>query len=148
MNKQKIDLENDKILRSENVEYNGDTLKKHLDEQKMVSGSNSNGNYIKFPDGTMICTKTVIGTTSITVSWGSLYESPIVPLGDFALPFTETPKVFANNSIPSGKTGNGFFIEWIDGTTNTSFGSTILVRPSQESKNKYNIDLFAIGRWK
>lgn len=112
------------------------------------SGSNENGSWIKYADGTMICTKTVIGTTNINVSWGSLYESPQVPLGDFALPFIETPKVFANNSIPSGKSGNGFFIEWVDGITNTSLGSVILVRPLQGNNSKYNIDLFAIGKWK
>lgn len=34
MNKTKIDLDNDLILRSENIEYNNDTLKNKFDEQK------------------------------------------------------------------------------------------------------------------
>lgn len=37
MNKQKIDLENDKILRSENIEYDNQTLKKYLDSGNIYS---------------------------------------------------------------------------------------------------------------
>ena len=39
------------------------------------SGSNSNGSYIKFADGTMICYKEIQVTSNITNSWGNLYES-------------------------------------------------------------------------
>ena len=45
MNKQKIDLENDKILRSQNIEYNNQSLKDYLDKNTIYdSGTNSNGN--------------------------------------------------------------------------------------------------------
>lgn len=37
MNKQKIDLDNDKILRSENVEYNNQVLKDYLDKVTVYS---------------------------------------------------------------------------------------------------------------
>ena len=49
MNKQKIDLENDKILRSENVEYNNQALKDYLDKgivysnEEQIIGIDENG---------------------------------------------------------------------------------------------------------
>lgn len=116
--------------------------------QVIESGSNENGEYVKFADGTMICTKTVAGSTQIETSWGNLYESSDISLGNFALPFVEAPKVFATNGILSGQFGHAFFIEWIKNITNTSFGSTILVRPAPSSGADYNIQLFAIGKWK
>lgn len=118
------------------------------DNYIIESGSNENGEYIKFVDGTMICKKTIAGTTPIDTSWGSLYESPDISLGDFALPFIEPPRVFATNGILSGKFGHAFFIEWIRDITNTSFGTAILVRPISSSAADYNIQLFAIGKWK
>ena len=36
------------------------------------SGSNENGNWIKYADGTMICTKTISIITPITSTWGAL----------------------------------------------------------------------------
>ena len=40
------------------------------------SGSNSNGSWIKWADGTMICSNTVQYTNvAITTVWGSFYES-------------------------------------------------------------------------
>lgn len=55
-----INLDNNLILKSENVEYDNDTLKNELDTLNSTisnivqSGSNSNGNWIKFSDGTII----------------------------------------------------------------------------------------------
>ena len=58
MNKQKIDLENDKILRSQNIEYNNQSLKDYLDKNTIYdSGTNSNGNWIRYKNGIMICIK-------------------------------------------------------------------------------------------
>lgn len=53
MNKTKIDLDSDLILRSENIEYNNDTLKNILDTI-VESGSNDDGNWIKFSNGIIV----------------------------------------------------------------------------------------------
>lgn len=59
------------------------------------SGSNANGEYIKFSDGTMICYKvTDVITMDLDVAWGSLYEGS-VNLGQFPANFIETPVISA-----------------------------------------------------
>lgn len=53
------------------------------------SGSNSNGDYIKYSDGHMECYKTITVTgINITNKWGSLYENGSeILLGNFAQTF-------------------------------------------------------------
>lgn len=109
------------------------------------SGNNANGNYIKYYDGTMICTKVVSGAEDITSAWGSMYESSAISLGDTAETFTSTPLVFATNQT---STNTGYFIENVYGSSTTSFGSTILTRPNSANNIAYSISLMAIGKWK
>ena len=64
------------------------------------SGSNENGNWIKYADGTMICTATkVFKKIDINNSWGSLYETAELTLGNFPQQCISTPTVI--NSIIS-----------------------------------------------
>lgn len=106
-------------------------------------GSNSNGNYYKFTDGTLICTKSVnLGKPSFNTAWGVLYETPLISLGSFAVPFVgELPKVSCTML-------GSALIECVTGTTLTQAGSVWLVRPDQYSNNSYTLNLIAIGRWK
>lgn len=60
MNKQKIDLDNDKILRSENVEYNNQVLKDYLDKETVYS--NEEQVIGKWTNGKPIYRKIVSGT--------------------------------------------------------------------------------------
>ena len=117
-------------------------LKSNL-TQLPESGSNANGNYMKFPDGTMICTKTV--TTSVTYSaWGSWFESSIIDLGDFAETFISTPIVTLslNNSSTAASVGGA-------NPTTTSAGNTRCFRPNAgTATNSVTIGVIAIGRWK
>lgn len=107
------------------------------------SGSNANGNYMKFPDGTLICTKTV--TVSVSYSaWGSCYESNSIDLGALPMEFYSTPVVTLNlnNSSSSG---------WIVGCnpTTTALGNTRCIRPNVgASSQNITIGVIAIGRWK
>lgn len=113
--------------------------------QIIESGSNANGEYIKYYDGTMICTKVVSGAEDITTAWGSMYESSAISLGDTADTFTSIPLVFATNQT---STNSGYFIENIYGSSTTSFGYTILARPNSRSNIAYSISLIAIGKWR
>lgn len=57
------------------------------------SGSNANGEYIKFSDGTMICYRvTDVIAMNIDVAWGSLFEGS-VDMGQFPISFIETPAI-------------------------------------------------------
>ncbi len=144
MNKQKIDLENDKILRSENIEYNNDTLKNTLD--KIVeSGTNTNGTYIKYASGIMICAKKITGEVKITSSWGSLYDTGNNPLdlGDWPVPFIDVPMVSATFYGANG--------QWIEGfqttPTKDTAGAISVVSATSKTANAY-YDIIGIGRWK
>ena len=49
-----------------------DNLVNAINSTVVESGSNANGEYIKYADGTMICTKKVTGQAKITATWGNL----------------------------------------------------------------------------
>lgn len=112
------------------------------------SGSNDNGSYVKFEDGTMIAYMTVEGTTNISTAWGSLYVSPTITLPDFPVPFIKRPII--NRSLQP-KTGTQFF-EVNNGNQNygssTNAGATAIGRPNSRTGVAYLIDIEAIGRWK
>ncbi len=141
-NKELVDLENNKMLRSENIEYNSDSLKDTLDKI-IESGSNANGNYIKYSNGTMICTKKVSFTSlQFTSAWGNVYEASPVDLGDYAEEFSEIPLVFIT-AAQSTATPEGF------GNTKTSFGTMTFYRPLKTTADyTYTFYLMAIGKWK
>lgn len=105
------------------------------------SGSNENGSYIKFSDGTMICRKYInFGEMEVSNTWGSMYETSELSIGNYAQPFIETPQI---SVMPL----NTFFVEKRGNTTATSWGSFWAVRPV--STTMYiGVDCIAIGKWK
>lgn len=109
---------------------------------KVESGSNTNGSYIKFSDGTMICRKYInFGKKAITTTWGSFYESEKITIGNYPEPFIEIPQIFI---MPL----NTFFIEKESSSiSKTSWGDFYATRPA--SATMYiPVDCFAIGKWK
>ena len=116
------------------------------------SGSNENGNWIKFVDGTMICTATkVFETIDINNSWGNLYESAELTLGNFPQPFISTPTgincIMITNANTNNK-GSAGFIEYIVETTNTSWGKTAIAKATSSVAANIGLSLIAIGKWK
>lgn len=108
------------------------------------SGSNFNGNYIKFSDGTMICRKSVVVSTKIEKQWGALFESSQLDLGNFPVSFIEKPNLSINKTI-----GKGSWLELVEGTTELAIGFTYLASAvSSDSNIDVTIDIIAIGKWK
>ena len=109
------------------------------------SGSNENGRYIKFADGTMICYKTIIVSgINITNKWGSLYEnSSDILLGNFAQTFKEKPTVNLTKSD-----GHGCFIQVHDQISTTSVGRCYVASATSRSNASLTFEITAIGRWK
>lgn len=107
------------------------------------SGSNDNGSWIKYSDGTMICYKSTGEIDmNITTSWGSLYEGNL-SLGNFPAEFIETP------TISVTPFGSGMLIE--QGgfhASETSWGVLTCVRPNSVENVKARFHLIAIGKWK
>ena len=110
-------------------------------------GSNGNGNYYKFPDGTLICTKRVGVSATLNVAWGSMYEtSGAIGFGGWAHDFIDTPVVNISSRPPAG--GHACFIEGLWDTTATSVGGAYLCRPVSTETTTYWLDIIGIGRWK
>lgn len=118
--------------------------KLYYNENPVVdSGSNSNGTWVKWMDGTMLCyMNKVIGNVDITTSWGSMYEtSSQISLGDYPQSFIETPSV---SIMPT----NTFFVEKSNNTTSTSWGGFWPCRPVSSSGYYVAVSCIAIGKWK
>lgn len=109
------------------------------------SGSNSNGNWIKFSDGTMICHKRqIFSNTPIKNTWGNLVESDMLSLGEFPQSFVgEYPNVFIMPWQP-------FFIDRVYSPSRTSWGEFNAVRPGGRTSDGMDVTVscFAIGKWK
>ena len=108
------------------------------------SGSNENGNWIKYNDGTMICTKS-IGVSFDTYSQdGTMYFYDLTNL-NFSQTFTIINSI--NVNFNSTKTGS---YPWV-GIYNTTLSSISRVRlfnyysPSNNSGTLY---ITVIGKWK
>lgn len=108
-------------------------------------GSNANGRYHKFHDGTLICTKQHSLATACTNAWGSMYDSPGIDLGSWPYEFLDIPTVSANFV---SRTGYGYaWLEGIMGTTASVVGSTFLCRATS-AQLVGEIHVIGIGRWK
>lgn len=120
----------------------------NLNAMQVISevGSNANGSYIKYEDGTLICyvTKSINFSFSSSQMWGSMWESDSTSLGTFPYTFYSTPTISVTNN-----SGAGGFIEGIQSTSTTSIGTTYMCRPlDTNTAQTYTLSIIAIGRWK
>lgn len=107
-------------------------------------GSNANGEYVRFADGTQICTKTVTGLGPINNTYGSAFASGSISLGSFAATFSSTPSVSFSAANPSGTSSS------VDGsgiTGTTAFNAVFLVRQTSSASTDFIIYGTAVGRW-
>lgn len=108
------------------------------------SGSNTNGNWIKYIDGTMICYNTIsLNNIAVNTANGSMYISSTQTLGSFPQTFTSTPKV----TITPHAEAFGWVAQQ-DQASTTSVGRITMCRSTSSSSSSYEIDYIAIGRWK
>ena len=112
------------------------------------SGSNPNGSWTKWADGTMIINKTVSGTANITNAWGNLYISNDINLGNFPVAFIEMPTIVVS---PQTQTGTQYMLAGQGGSgygTETNAGNVALVRPNSRTGVAYRLEVMAKGKWK
>ena len=126
----------------------GETTTDYIEykEYGYKKGSNSNGSWIKYDDGTLICYKkiSVSATFSSSQKWGSMWESNALDLGDYPYSFIEIPILNITNASTSG----GFY-ECIENKTNTKIGKVYMCRPDDINATiSYTFDIIAIGKWK
>lgn len=106
------------------------------------SGSNAYGSWIKYADGTLICHKRAnFGTQAFNNTWGNLYETNKLNLGDYPVPFVgDYPDFYI---MP----WHAMFAERSYSASLTSWGGFWAVRPVSGNADVM-VSCFAIGRWK
>lgn len=125
------------------IPFDGNTIPDGYEELFDMSGSNKDGNWIKFPDGTMICWGVKsYGSLSFSSSWGSVYETARFELGNFPQSFAEIPVVTLQSY-----SGASCWPEAVNPTVN-SLGQTWLMRPTSGRYDNIKLFYIAIGRWK
>lgn len=136
-------------LSAENLNQMEDNIENAIDdvqtyaESIVESGTNVNGKYIKFKDGTMICTKKVtFNSVSVNQSVGSLYQSSALNLGNFAEAFDETPII--NCTLGGGYSG---WLTKIQNTTASSIGSVEIFRATSSTNLSYIVNVVAYGTY-
>lgn len=105
------------------------------------SDSNSNGNYIKYSDGTMICWKNLTTEMAINAAYGNLYQNSHV--FDFPQQFIETP-VGVCSMFQWGTGASWGCVVAITTTQITCRGIDAISRDVGTCKISY----IAIGKWK
>lgn len=109
--------------------------------QVVERGSNANGEYVRFADGTQICTASFEATTSINTGPldGWFYSGEISR--EFPASFLEVPVVSASARL------TGYLTQTVaSGPTATIF-STFLILSASRGTEVYQIRYTAIGRW-
>jgi hypothetical protein len=108
-------------------------------------GSNANGNYIRYKDGTMICRNRKTVSTTINTAYGSFYITPFQPGQTFA-------KAFLTGTIPAvsfavESTTNVFSLAGTKATNTTTNGIYVASIASSESVD-FDWGYIAVGKWK
>lgn len=115
-------------------------------ETQDTSGSNSNGSWVRFADGTQICWRdSSLGDVACTTAWGSVYESGWYDMGNWPVAFNNTPRVFVQRV---SSTSGVCMLEATRNVSSTSAGQTIWWRPNSQTCTGVIVCIMAIGRWK
>lgn len=127
------------------------------------SGSNTNGSYIKFADGTMICQGSKTFTSvACTSAYGGLYRSGASnQMDDFPIEFYDIPIVHfgvtegssSGNNATTGPIVMVFLKTNTDSTnqyvpTKTNPGRVSIAVGSSQTLSSITVSYTAIGRWK
>jgi len=124
-----------------------DNIEKTIDGV-VESGSNENGSWTKWADGTMICEHRVYSSQNTTVQKGAIYLSELITLPDFPVEFVKPPIValkYENADWSStciiGLLSYGY-------TTTTNVGQIKLVSYASTENNGGYVTYIAKGKWK
>lgn len=110
------------------------------------SGSNADGSWTKWPDGTMVCTKVISATAAITQASGAIFlDSAGVNCGSWPQAFVSVPTI--NVSLVGG-TGNGVWNGPQANASASSCGLFILMSAEQRNSYQINVHITGTGRWK
>lgn len=130
------------------VEYDGTEVPDGYIEISEMSGSNANGSWVKFADGTMICRQNInTGSVSISSSWGNLYIYSNTDIHNFPQTFIDVPTISIDTGNITGSIGYWLADYGNRVVTNSYWKGWALVRPDSGTVNT-TLNVIAIGRWK
>ena len=110
------------------------------------SGNNSNGNWVKFNDGTMITYQEIEVEMACNTAWGNLFVGNYATAINFPQTFKELPKVLIDLK---SKVGACFKMEWeVPIITTSSYKNIGIGRGISTDAVAFTITLYAIGKWK
>ena len=110
------------------------------------SGNNSNGNWIKYEDGTMITYQEIEVEMACNTAWGNLFVGNYATAINFPQTFKELPKVLIDLKL---KTGACFKVEWeVPIITTSSYKNIGIGCGTTSDAVGLTITLYAIGKWK
>lgn len=131
-------------INAENLNFNFTDLDNRSISE---SGSNELGSWIKFNDGTMICTRTIATTIDCTNSWGTLYYGQNNDKYNFAKSFIEPPIL----NLQYSTYGAISFIPIVYSgivIDNDGFKRIEIARPNSVANIYVKVYVIAIGKWK
>ena len=113
------------------------------------SGENSNGHYIKFSDGTMICRGKIIKNGIINQTWGSLFYMSLYKK-TYPMPFKSPPDVtFSCVGDRAFFIGTFFSIGMSDDYKSKNTPNIEVYRAvADDIEWNYEVSYIAIGKWK
>jgi|GEM_PF-186807 len=108
-------------------------------------GSNANGDYVRWADGTQMAWKSVAGQGPITTASGAGFISGTIGLGSLPATFIAAPL----RLLGSRHTGGSYasVVEGIDSATALVGGQCRLRRDTTSSEVLFAVDALFIGRW-
>ena len=106
-------------------------------------GSNANGQYVRYADGTQICTKKIVTNVAIDIAWGAIYTSSVISGGNFAASFIEAPTI----SFNSHDSNNNSFPLVQEGLTGSTAPDFFLARGATGPQINRTVSIIAVGRW-
>ena len=107
------------------------------------SGSNDNGSYIKYSNGTMICRNKKTFNKAANIVYGALFRTEGIDFPNFPITFKDVPDI----SCFCIGVNTAFIANW-SASTKEKIGSLIGIRPITTNAQDYIISYTAIGEWK
>jgi hypothetical protein len=127
--------------------FNDDIFMGSAEAPVASSGSNSNGSWVKFYDGTMICWMTKdFGQDDVVNPWGVMFDGEEQRWPDFPVPFISTPTMMLCPEVPPNSAS--YILEGPKGVTSSSPGIFWASRPASAEGLQVVASYVAIGRWK
>lgn len=111
------------------------------------SGSNANGEWIKYASGKMICTRSIDVEMPCNKSWGTLFYGSDSNVYNFSQTFKTPPRLylFAYQRLDSSFWLSNYYNTII---TTTGFHNYAIMRATSADNVALTLNILAIGDWK